>query len=63
MLKHIATNLLDIAYDPRERGDMSKKQPALLAELRAQWEDWDRDMLPLPDDAQVPMSNLSDMMW
>jgi len=55
--------LFDIAYDPRERGDMAKKQPALLAELRALWEAWDRDMLPLPEDAQVPMSNLSDMLW
>ena len=55
--------LFDIAYDPRERGDLSKKQPELLDELRALWEEWDRDMLPLPDDAQVPMSNLSEMLW
>jgi arylsulfatase A-like enzyme len=55
--------LFDIDYDPRERGDLSKKQPALLAELRALWEAWDGDMLPLPDDAQVPMSNLSEMLW
>jgi arylsulfatase A-like enzyme len=31
--------LFDIEYDPRERGDLSKKQPDLLAELRKQWED------------------------
>jgi arylsulfatase A-like enzyme len=55
--------LFDIAYDARERGDLSKKEPALLAELRVLWEDWDRDMLPLPDDAQAPMSNLSEMLW
>lgn len=55
--------LFDIDYDPRERGDLSKKNPALLAELRALWEEWDRNMLPLPDDAQVPMSNLSEMLW
>ena len=55
--------LFDIEYDPRERGDLSKKQPALLDELRALWKEWDRDMLPLPDDAQMPMSNLSEMLW
>jgi arylsulfatase A-like enzyme len=55
--------LFDIDYDPRERGDLSKKQPALLDELRALWETWDCDMLPLPEDAQVPMSNLSEMLW
>ena len=55
--------LFDIEYDPRERGDLSKKQPDLLAELRERWEDWDRDMLPLPADAVVPMSNLSTMLW
>jgi arylsulfatase A-like enzyme len=55
--------LFDIAYDPRERGDLAKKQPALLTELRALWENWERDMLPLPEDAQVPMSNLSNMLW
>jgi len=55
--------LFDIKYDPRERGDLSKKQPDLLADLRKQWEDWDRDMLPLPTSAVVPMSNLSAMLW
>ena len=39
------------------------KQPDLLAELRKQWEDWDRDMLPLPTSAVAPMSNLSAMLW
>jgi len=55
--------LFDIEYDPRERGDLSKKEPALLDELRALWQEWDRDMLPLPDAAQMPMSNLSEMLW
>jgi arylsulfatase A-like enzyme len=55
--------LFDIEYDPRERGDVSKKQPDLLAELRVLWEDWDRDMLPLPTEAVVPVSNLSAMLW
>jgi arylsulfatase A-like enzyme len=55
--------LFDIEFDPRERGDLSQKRPDLLAELRTVWEDWDRDMLPLPADAVVPMSNLSAMLW
>jgi arylsulfatase A-like enzyme len=55
--------LFDIEYDPRERGDLSKKEPHLLAELRDLWEDWDRDMLPLPTDAVAPMSNLSATLW
>ena len=55
--------LFDIEYDPRERGDLSKKHPDLVAELRKQWEDWDRDMLPLPTNTVVPMSNLSAMLW
>jgi arylsulfatase A-like enzyme len=54
--------LFEIEYDPRERGDLSKKQPDLLAELRKQWEDWDRDMLPLPASAPIS-SNLSAMLW
>jgi arylsulfatase A-like enzyme len=55
--------LFDIKYDPRERGNLAKKQPVLLEELRDLWEEWDRQMLPLPDNAQVPMSSLSDMLW
>ena len=55
--------LFDIDYDPRERGDLSKKEPALLAELRGLWEAWDRGMLPLPEHVTLPMSNLSDMLW
>ena len=55
--------LFDIAYDPRERGNLAKKQPALLDELRALWEAWDREMLPLPEKTVAPMSNLSEMPW
>ena len=55
--------LFDIGYDPRERGDLSKKQPELLAELRALWEAWERGMLPLPERAVLPVSNLSEMLW
>lgn len=55
--------LFDLDYDSRERGDLSAKQPALLAELRGLWEAWNRDMLPVPDYLTPPMSNLTSMPW
>jgi arylsulfatase A-like enzyme len=55
--------LFDIAYDPRERGNLAAKHPDLLAELREGWEAWNAEMLPLPELMQVPMSNLSEMLW
>ena len=41
--------LFDLGYDPRERGDMARKRPDLLGELRGLWEEWNRGMLPVPD--------------
>ena len=55
--------LFDIDYDSRERNDLSRKEPARLAELRAAWEEWNREMLPLPDRMTPAMSRLSDMLW
>ena len=55
--------LFDIAYDPRERGNLAAKEPVLLDRLRRQWETWDRELLPLPDRQVAPMSNLSNMLW
>jgi arylsulfatase A-like enzyme len=55
--------LFDLAYDPRERGDLAHKEPALLDELRGLWEAWNRDMLPVPENLTPPMSNLSEMLW
>jgi len=55
--------LFDIAYDPRERGNLAEKEPALLDELRALWEAWNREMLPLPEHFVPPMSNLAEMLW
>jgi arylsulfatase A-like enzyme len=55
--------LFDIAYDPRERGNLAEKEPALLDELRELWEGWDREMLPLPEHFVPPMSNLAEMLW
>ena len=55
--------LFDLAYDPRERGNLASKQPALLDELRGLWEVWSREMLPVPPNMTPPMSNLSEMLW
>jgi len=55
--------LFDIGWDPRERGDMAKKRPDLLNELRRSWEDWNRGMLPVPDSVTPALSNLQEMLW
>jgi arylsulfatase A-like enzyme len=55
--------LFDIGYDPRERGNMARKRPDLLNELRLLWEDWNREMLPVPDNMVPPFSNLQEMLW
>jgi arylsulfatase A-like enzyme len=55
--------LFDIGYDPRERGNMARKRPDLLNELRLLWEDWNRGMLPVPDNMVPPISNLQEMLW
>jgi hypothetical protein len=52
-----------IAYDPRERGNLAGKEPALLDELRGLWEAWNREMLPVPEHLTRPMSNLAEMLW
>jgi arylsulfatase A-like enzyme len=55
--------LFDLAWDPRERGNLANKHPALLDELRALWTDWDGSMLPVPPDLVLPPLDMSDMLW
>jgi arylsulfatase A-like enzyme len=55
--------LFDVGYDPRERGNMARKHPELLDELRHLWEDWNREMLPVPDSVTPSLSNLQEMLW
>jgi arylsulfatase A-like enzyme len=55
--------LFDLAYDPRERTNFGRKEPALLDELRGLWEIWNREMLPVPEHLTPPMSNLAEMLW
>jgi arylsulfatase A-like enzyme len=55
--------LFDLDYDPRERTDFAKKEPAILADLRQSWEEWDRAMLPIAENLPSPMANLAEMLW
>jgi arylsulfatase A-like enzyme len=55
--------LFDLAYDPRERSNFARKEPALLNELRGLWEIWNREMLPVPEHLTPPGSNLAEMLW
>ena len=43
--------LFDLSRDERERANLARREPALLAELRACYEAWERSMPPIPDDA------------
>ena len=38
--------LFDVVADPQERGNLSKKQPAVFEELKAAWASWNSQMLP-----------------
>jgi arylsulfatase A-like enzyme len=55
--------LFDLAYDPRERGNLAKKHPSLLTELRSLYEQWQQQMLPVPDNFVPAMIPLRDMLW
>ena len=55
--------LFDIEYDPRERGDLARKHPNRLSEMRGLWEGWNETMLPVPESMIPPLSNLQDMLW
>jgi hypothetical protein len=54
--------LFDVEADERERANRAKAEPALLAELRAEWEAWNETVAPIPDDAIVSnVYSLADM--
>lgn len=55
--------LFDLSYDWRERANFAAEHPQRLADLRAQWEDWNKDMLPLPDQATPSATGLTSMLW
>jgi arylsulfatase A-like enzyme len=55
--------LFDIGWDPRERGDVARKHPGLLDELRTRWVEWERGMRPVSPDFVLPALDLSGMLW
>jgi arylsulfatase A-like enzyme len=65
--KYIKVNdrelLFDLGFDVRERDDHAARRPELLGELRALWDRWNADMLPIGDYEVPSVSGLTDMMW
>ena len=47
--------LFDIAADERERANKAKTEPERLAEMRADWEEWNAGMPPIPKDATISL--------
>ena len=39
--------------DPRERANLAKRHPEVFAQLKAQWETWDKEMLPIAADVRT----------
>jgi arylsulfatase A-like enzyme len=55
--------LFDLGFDARERDDHAARNGELFGELRALWETWNAEMLPLGDYEVPSVSGLTDMMW
>ena len=47
--------LFDIAADERERANKAKTEPERLAEMRADWEEWNAGMPPIHKDATISL--------
>jgi arylsulfatase A-like enzyme len=47
--------LFDIPSDERERANKSGREPDRLARMRDAWEEWNRTMPPIPEDATVSL--------
>ena len=47
--------LFDLDADERERANLALRDPARLAALRADWEQWNATMPPIPPDATVSL--------
>ena len=45
--------LFDLSQDQRERANLAAKHPDKLADLKAQWEDWNAGMLPITPDVST----------
>jgi arylsulfatase A-like enzyme len=46
-----AEYLFDIVADPQERGNLQTHQPDRFAAMKADWEKWNSQMLPYPEDS------------
>lgn len=57
--------LFDLGHDWRERANFAREQPAVLQQLQSLWDEWNRDMLPLPteDDHTPRLIKLAEMPW
>jgi len=55
--------LFDLGFDVRERDDHAARNPECLGELRALWEKWNVEMLPIGDYEVPSVSGLTDMLW
>jgi len=42
--------LFDVAVDARERANLRERRPEMFARLKAQWERWNEDFLPITDE-------------
>jgi arylsulfatase A-like enzyme len=47
--------LFNLASDERERANRAHREPERLARMRSAWEDWEREVPPIPDDAKVSL--------
>lgn len=47
--------LFDLAKDPRERANLSGREPARFQELRKRYANWDASLPPIPVDAKVSL--------
>jgi arylsulfatase A-like enzyme len=45
--------LFDVVKDQRERANLAKRHPDVFAKLKAQWEQWDKEMLPITADVRT----------
>jgi arylsulfatase A-like enzyme len=55
--------LYDLGFDVRERDDHAARRPEFLGELRALWDRWNAQMLPIGDYEVPSVSGLTDMIW
>jgi arylsulfatase A-like enzyme len=54
--------LFNISADERERANLASREPQRLAAMREAWEEWNRTMPPIPEDATVSVGySIKDM--